>query len=74
MKVSIKYCGMWNYLPNASSLEDELKSKYENIDITLIEGSSGVFDVHLDTELIFSKKIKKRFPSKGEIIDLINEK
>jgi selT/selW/selH-like putative selenoprotein len=55
-------------------LEDELKSKYEDIDITLIEGSSGVFDVHLDTELIFSKKIKKRFPSKGEIIDLINEK
>ena len=65
---------MWNYLPNASSLEDELRSKYDNIDVTLIEGSGGIFDVYFNGKLIFSKKLSKRFPSKGEIIDLINEK
>mgnify|MGYP002879234618 CR=1 FL=1 len=74
MKVSIEYCGMWNYLPNASSLEGELISRYDNIDVTLIEGSGGIFDVYFNDKLIFSKKILKRFPSKGEIIDLINEK
>lgn len=73
MKVSIKYCGMWNYLPNASSLEEELKLRYNNIDVTLIEGSGGIFDVYFGEELIFSKKVSKRFPYADEIINLINE-
>lgn len=74
MKVSIEYCGMWNYLPNASSLEDELKFKYDDIDVNLIEGSGGIFDVYFNDDLIFSKKLLNRFPNKGEIIDIINEK
>ncbi len=55
-------------------MEGELISRYDNIDVTLIEGSGGIFDVYFNDKLIFSKKILKRFPSKGEIIDLINEK
>lgn len=73
MQVSIEYCNMWNYLPNASSLEDELKNEYENITINLISGSGGVFDVVFNNKLIFSKKLLKRFPDKKEIINLINE-
>jgi selenoprotein W-related protein len=55
-------------------LEEELKFHYDNIDVTLIEGSGGVFDVYFNNELIFSKKLLKRFPVKGEIINIINEK
>ena len=69
MQVSIEYCNMWNYLPNASSLEDELKNEYENITINLISGSGGVFDVVFNKKLIFSKKLLKRFPDKKEIIN-----
>ena len=72
MKVSIEYCSMWNYLPNASSLEHELKNEFSNIDINLISSSGGVFEVMLDENLIFSKKSLKRFPNDGEIFKLIN--
>jgi selT/selW/selH-like putative selenoprotein len=34
---------------------------------TLIKGSGGVFDVHFDGELIFSKKASGRFPAPDEI-------
>lgn len=73
MKVSIEYCSMWNYLPQASSLEAQLKKEFKNIDITLISSGGGVFEVMLGEKIVFSKKLLKRFPNDGEIITLINE-
>ena len=70
MKVSIKYCKQWNYLPRASSMGDELK-KNLGADIELIAGSNGVFDVAVDGKMIFSKSDKSRFPQVDEIINLI---
>ncbi len=51
-----------------------MKFKYDDIDVNLIEGSGGIFDVYFNDDLIFSKKLLNRFPNKGEIIDIINEK
>jgi len=62
---------MWNYLPQASSLEVELKSKFDHVKIELISSGGGVFEVTLDNKLIFSKKALKRFPKQGEIEKLI---
>jgi selenoprotein W-related protein len=42
------------------------------IDPKLIEGSGGVFDVTLDGELIFSKKVTGRFPEDAEIVEAVN--
>jgi selenoprotein W-related protein len=42
------------------------------IEPKLIEGSGGVFDVTLDGELIFSKKITGRFPEDAEIVEAVN--
>ncbi len=41
----------------------------ENFDIrpTLIKGKDGVFEISLDGELIFSKKVLGRFPEPGEV-------
>ena len=72
MKVSIEYCSVWNYLPKASGLEAELKSKYSDIEITLISSGGGVFEICLDDNLIFSKKALSRFPENNEIEKLIN--
>lgn len=36
-------------------------------ELTIVPGSGGVFDVHIDGTLIFSKKKQGRFPQEGEI-------
>ena len=37
----------------------------------LLKGDSGVFDVAVDGECIFSKNEKGRFPEDAEILDLL---
>jgi len=73
MKVSIEYCAQWNYLPRASGLEVELKSKFAGIETKLISSGGGVYEITLDGELIFSKKALGRFPDDGEVIALIEQ-
>jgi len=42
--------------------------------LNLQPASGGVFEVTHNGELIFSKKSLDRFPEKGEIVTLINER
>ena len=42
-----------------------------DIEAKLVAGSGGVFDVRCDGELVFSKFREGRFPSVGEILQLI---
>ena len=72
MKIAIKYCAQWNYLPRASSLGDELK-KNLGADIELVAGSNGIFDVSLDGNMIYSKLEQGRFPQPNDIIELIQK-
>ena len=51
MKATITYCVMWNYLPDAERVSDELKSK--GIKVDLIKGSNGIFDVEIDGKLVY---------------------
>ena len=73
MNLSIEYCTQWNYLPRASSLEAELKSKFPGIETKLISSGGGVFEIMLNGDLIFSKKAKGRFPDDGEVASLIKQ-
>jgi len=73
LKLSIEYCSAWNYLPQASSLEAELKQNFPNMEISLISSGGGVFEIVLDGKLIFSKKAINRFPEKGEVLRIINK-
>lgn len=52
----------------AAELKEEL-----GIDTDLIKGSGGVFEVHLDGALIFSKIAIGRFPETEEIISLVRK-
>ena len=69
MKATIAYCVMWNYLPDAERVSDELKSK--GIKVDLIKGSNGVFDVDIDGKVVYSKHTTGRFPNQGELLMLI---
>jgi selT/selW/selH-like putative selenoprotein len=48
---------------------DELKK--QGVEVELIEGSNGIFDVKVDSKLIFSKFETGRFPEPGEITKLL---
>lgn len=71
MEIEIYYCGEWNYLPEASRLEDELKGKFSDIKIKLNKGSGGIFKVISDGKVIFDKVDTLRFPNENEILKLI---
>ena len=38
----------------------------------LIKGDNGIFDVHVDGDLIFSKDQTGRFPEDDEVVALLN--
>ena len=74
MKVRIEYCGQWNYKPRASRLEDELLAAFgQDLDVELVRGSGGVYEITVDGETVFSKKKKGRFPESGEIVALMRQ-
>ena len=43
------------------------------INVELIGGSNGVFEISLDGRTIFSKKALGRFPEKNEIVALVEQ-
>lgn len=54
-------------------MEDEIKKALGSvIDVELIAGSNGVFEISVDGSLVFSKKKLGRFPEDGEIVSLIS--
>ena len=75
MFVEIYYCGDWNYLPEASRLEEELKGNFPNIRIEIIKGSGGIFKVVANKEVIYDKlalsKQNARFPMDDEISSIL---
>ena len=77
MNIKIYYCGEWNYLPEASRLEEELKGNFSDLDIELIEGKGGTFLVILKDVVIFDKlalpRNKAAFPKNEEISNIIFE-
>ena len=38
-------------------------------DVTLVTGSKGVFDVDVDGELVYSKKVEGRHARPGEVLE-----
>ncbi|MFL2538932.1 MAG: Rdx family protein [Candidatus Rariloculaceae bacterium] len=51
-------------------MEAKIKKKLD-IDVRLIEGSNGVFNILFNSESIFSKDKEGRFPADEEIINLL---
>ena len=51
---------------------DELKKEF-GADIELVAGGGGIFDISVDSEMVFSKFAEGRFPQPEEVIGLIKE-
>jgi len=57
-------------LPRAAGLAAEIRKLF-GVDSKLIEGSGGVFDVHVDGKEIWSKHAIGRFPENNEVLEKI---
>ena len=57
------------------STVEELLTNHQQIieDLRLIPGGSGIFDVRVNEELIYSKHETGRHANNGEILHLFNE-
>jgi selT/selW/selH-like putative selenoprotein len=51
-------------------LAAEIK-KAKGLDVEIVKGSNGVFDVFEDGQLLFSKYEEHRFPEPKEILDAL---
>jgi selT/selW/selH-like putative selenoprotein len=49
-------------------LKAEIENKQPSVQVELIEGRNGVFEVSKDGKLIFSKRQLGRFPEHSEIM------
>ena len=49
----------------------DLLHHYQHVfeDVTLVTGSKGVFDVDVDGELVYSKKVEGRHARPGEVLE-----
>ena len=49
-----------------------MRRKFGGIEVELIAGSGGIFEVVADGRPVFSKKQQGRFPETGEIVRLLS--
>jgi selenoprotein W-related protein len=62
--VSIAYCTQCNWLLRSGWMAQELLSTFavEIGQVTLIPGTGGIFEIHLDGELLWERKRDGGFP------------
>ena len=76
--VRIEYCRAWKFDSIAARLAEEIKMQYSGkvADIEVVPSElSGIFDVYLDDELIYSKlKGSGRLPKPGEVEQILFER
>ena len=42
--------------------------------VEVVPGANGIFDVHLNGELVFTKSMLGRYPQPGEVVPLLRER
>ena len=52
----------------------ELKEAFPDLEVTLIPGSGGIFEVNLDGVVVFSKKRVGRHAQPGEVVEAVRAK
>lgn len=69
MNIRFTYCQECkNWIQALKDLEHIYPELNEQIDsVEMVPGSGGVYDVHRDGELVFSKNQENRFPEDGEV-------
>ena len=72
--VDITYCVPCGHLDREQSLQEELLSTYgQELDsVALVTGDSGIFQVHVDDELLFDKENEEYDPD--ALVDRVGDR
>ena len=75
-RITITYCTQCRWLLRAGWLAQELLTTFDTElgEVALIPGTGGVFEVRVDSELIWSRKEQGRFPEAKEIKQLVRDR
>jgi len=72
-RIRIEYCVPCSARPYATALASRLLEECEH-DIAAVEvvmGDKGIFDVHVDDELVFTKSMLGRYPEPEDVLPLV---
>jgi selenoprotein W-related protein len=75
-QVEIEYCRQCRWLLRAAWMAQELLVTFEDElgGVTLRPGTGGVFNVSVDSEVIWSRKAEGRFPEMKELKQRLRDK
>ncbi|MET0938970.1 MAG: Rdx family protein [Gaiellaceae bacterium] len=63
-------------MPNAAGLAARILEEWESAvsAVEVVTGANGIFDVHVDDELVFTKSMLGRYPDPDDVVPLLREK
>ncbi len=63
-------------MPNAAGLAVRLLQEWEGAlgSLEIVPGTGGIFDVHVDGELVFTKSMLGRYPEPDDVLPLLRER
>jgi selenoprotein W-related protein len=75
-KLRILYCPRCRWLLRAAWLAQELLTTFESdlAEVALVPADSGVFQVQLEGETLFCRRVQGRFPEAREIKQLVRDR
>jgi len=75
-RVEIKYCTQCRWMLRAAWMAQELLTTFDGelAEVALQPGTGGIFEVRLDSELIYSRKNEGRFPESKELKQLVRDR
>ena len=74
--IRIEYCVPCGARPNAVSLAARILEEFEASAgaVELVPGTGGVFDVHVDGDLVFTKSMLGRYPEPADVMPLLRSR
>lgn len=75
-QVTIAYCTQCNWLLRSAWMAQELLSTFslELASVTLVPGTGGIFEIHVDGELIWERKRDGGFPDVKALKQLVRDR
>ena len=75
-RIEIEYCTQCRWLLRAAWMAQELLTTFESEigELALVPGTGGVFEVRVDSEVIWSRADKGRFPEIKELKQLVRDR
>ena len=75
-RIEIRYCTQCRWMLRSAWMAQELLSTFDgDIEaLTLRPGTGGVFEIHIDDTLIWSRKDAGRFPEIAELKQIVRDR